>query len=142
MTTDTKKDRTPAGAPSQIQLDDTLAAAILSRIQRSTRDKPATRDELASLAPARRHKDPDRAVRYRIQRLRIQGIPVCSLADQSGYWIAQSQEEYRRFKKQYTHHAKEIFRATAAMDKTMNEQEDRILYAKMLDEYAADPDNV
>lgn len=142
MTTDTKKDRTPAGAPSQIQLDDTLAAAILSRIQRSTRDKSATRDELASLAPARRHKDPDRAVRYRIQRLRIQGIPVCSLADQSGYWIAQSQEEYRRFKKQYTHHAKEIFRATAAMDKTMNEQEDRILYAKMLDEYAADPDNV
>lgn len=142
MTIEAKKDRTPKGVPSQIHLDDTLASAILSRIQRATKDRPATRDELARLASARKHKDPDRAVRYRIQRLRIQGIPVCSFADQSGYWIAQSQEEYRRFKRQYTHHAKEIFRATAAMDKTMNEQEDRLLYAKMLEEYAADPDNV
>lgn len=142
MTTETKKDRTPAGAPSNLQLDDKLASILLSSICTASREHPVKRSELAQICPGEDAKDRDRTVRRYIQKMRLKGTPICSSSQEGGYWLAHSMEEYLRFDRQYTSHAKQIFKASKAMRRTMREQEDRVLYEKMLEEYSADPNNM
>lgn len=140
MTTETKEDRTPAGAPSQIHKNDTLAEAILSRISRATEEDRVTRNELAKLVTGK--KDPDRAVRECISRLKLQGVAICSSSHKSGYWMAHSMQELKPYSNALRMQGVNTIRTADAMEKAMKEYEDRILYEKMLDEYAADPDNV
>lgn len=141
MTTETKKDRTPAGAPSKDQFDFTLASVILSSISGHTRQNPMPRKDLTVFAPEG-VKDRDRWVRDQIHKMRLQGTPICSSSCDGGYWIATSFEDYLRFDRQYTAHARKIFKASKAMRRTMKAQEDAVLYGKMLEEYAADPESV
>lgn len=137
----TKKDRTPAGAPSKNHINSTLASVILSSISGHTRQNPMPRKDLVVFAPEDA-KDRDRYVRDIIFKLREKGTPICSSSNEGGYWIATCLEDYLRFEKQYTAHARKIFKASKAMRRTMRAQEDAVLYGKMLEEYAADPDNM
>ena len=139
----TKKDRTPAGAPSKDHIDSTLASVILSSICGHTRQNPMPRKELTVFAPKdmKGEENRDRWVRDQIHKMRLKGTPICSSSRDGGYWIATSFEDYLRFDKQYTAHARKIFKASKAMRRTMRAQEDAVLYGKMLEEYSADPDN-
>lgn len=138
----TKNDRTPRpSAPPNNHIDCTLASIILSSICGHTRQNPMPRKDLTVFAP-KDVRDPDRWVRDQIHKMRIQGTPICSSSCEGGYWIAESLEDYLRFDKQYTAHARKIFKASKAMRRTMRAQEDAVLYGKMLEEYAADPESV
>lgn len=138
----TKNDRTPAAsAPSKDQIDCTLASIILSSICGHTRQHPMPRKDLTVFAP-KDVRDPDRWVRDQIHKMRIQGTPICSSSCEGGYWIAESLEDYLRFDKQYTAHARKIFKASKAMRRTMRAQEDAMLYGKMLEEYSVDPESI
>ncbi len=136
-----KKDRTPAGAPSKNHINSTLASVILSSISGHTRQNPMPRKDLTVFAPEDA-RDPDRWVRDQIHKMRLQGTPICSSSCDGGYWIAENLEDYLRFDRQYTAHARKIFKASKAMRRTMRYLEDQTLYGKMLEEYAADPDNM
>lgn len=138
----TKNDRTPAvSAPSKDQIDCTLASIILSSICGHSRQHPMPRKDLTVFAP-KDVRDPDRWVRDQIHKMRIQGTPICSSSCEGGYWIAESLEDYLRFDKQYTAHARKIFKASKAMRRTMRAQEDAMLYGKMLEEYSVDPESI
>ena len=138
-----KKDRTPAGAPSKDHIDSTLASVILSSICGHTRQNPMPRKELTVFAPKdmKGEENRDRWVRDQIHKMRLKGTPICSSSRDGGYWIASDFKDYLRFDKQYTAHARTIFKASKAMRRTMRAQEDAVLYGKMLEEYSADPDN-
>ena len=140
----TKNDRTPGtSAPSKTQVNCTLASVILSSICGHSRQHPMPRKDLTVFAPAdvKGEENRDRWIRRQIHRMRIQGTPICSSNHEGGYWIAESLKDYLLFEKQYTAHARKIFKASKAMRRTMKAQEDAVLYGKMLEEYAADPDN-
>lgn len=138
----TKNDRTPRpSAPSKTQVNCTLASVILSSICGHSRQHPMPRKDLQVFAPEDA-RDPDRWVRDQIHRLRLSGTPICSSSGDGGYWIATSLEDYLKFEKQYTAHARKIFKASKAMRKTMKAQEDAVLYGKMLEEYSVDPESV
>lgn len=140
----TKNDRTPGtSAPSKTQVNCTLASVILSSICGHSRQHPMPRKDLTVFAPAevKGEENRDRWIRRQIHRMRIQGTPICSSNHEGGYWIAESLKDYLLFEKQYTAHARKIFKASKAMRRTMKAQEDAVLYSKMLEEYAADPDN-
>lgn len=138
----TKNDRTPvASAPSKDQLDCTLAGLILSSISGHSRQHPMPRKDLTVFAPEDA-RDPDRWVRDQIHRMRVKGTPICSSSCDGGYWIATSLDDYLRFEKQYTSHARKIFKASKAMRRTMKALADKDLYGKMLEEYAADPESM
>lgn len=137
----TKNDRTPGpSAPSKDQLDSKLVSAIVSSISGHSRQHPMPRKDLQVFAPEDA-RDPDRWVRDQIHRLRLHGTPICSSSCEGGYWIATSLDDYLQFEKQYTAHARKIFKASKAMRRTMNDLEDAVLYEKMLEEYSVDPDN-
>ncbi len=140
----TKNDRTPvASAPSNDQLDCTLAGLILSSICGHSRQHPMPRKDLTVFAPedVKGEKNRDRWVRDQILKMRLKGTPICSSSRGGGYWIAADWDDYERFDRQYTSHGRKIFKASKAMRRTMRALEDRILYEKMLEEHAADPDN-
>ena len=140
----TKNDRTPRpSAPSKDQVDCTLASVILSSICGHSRRNPMPRKDLTVFAPAevKGEENRDRWIRRQIHRMRIQGTPICSSSCEGGYWIATTLEDYLRFEKQYTATARKIFKASKAMRRTMRELADKDLYGKMLEEYAADPEN-
>ena len=140
----TKNDRTPtASAPSNNQLDCTLASVILSSICGHSRQHPMPRKDLTIFAPKeiKGEENRDRWVRDQINKMRMKGTPICSSNRDGGYWIASDFEDYMRFDKQYTSNAKTIFKASKAMRRTMKALADKDLYGKMLEEYAADPDN-
>lgn len=140
----TKNDRTPRpSAPSKDHIDCTLASVILSSICGHSRQHPMPRKDLTVFAPeeVKGEENRDRWIRRQIHTMRIQGTPICSSNHEGGYWIAESLEDYLRFEKQYTATARKIFKASKAMRRTMKAREDVVLYGKMLEEYAADPDN-
>ena len=123
----TEKDRTPAGAPSQNHIDCTLASTLLSSISMATKQHPMPRKDLTVFAPES-VKDRDRWIRNQIHKMRLQGTPICSSSGDGGYWIAKDLDEYLEFDRQYTKAAKQIFKASKAMRKTMNDQQDSIVY--------------
>ena len=141
MTTETKKDRTPAGAPSTGQLDNTLASIILSNLSMASENHPITRAELAQIIPAG-SKDPDRVARKYIQQMRRQGIRICSTPGGSGYWLETDNKKARAFLKRYKHGAIEILKTAKAMEDAMRAEEEMALYEKMREEYDADPANM
>ena len=58
----------------------------------------------------------DRAVRKSIERLRQAGQHICNRGNGAGYYIADSREEYERFKEYYLGPAYPKFMAAKKMD--------------------------
>lgn len=58
----------------------------------------------------------DRAVRKSIERLRQAGQHICNRGNGAGYYIADSREEYERFKQYYLGPAYPKFMAAKVMD--------------------------
>lgn len=136
-----KGDRTPAGAPSTGQFDNTLASILLSNLSMASEERPIKREELAQLVPHGR-KDPDRLVRKYIEQMRRQGVRICSTPSGSGYWLERDNSKTRAFLKRYKHGALEILKTAKAMEDAMRAEEEMALYEKMREEYDADPANM
>lgn len=58
----------------------------------------------------------DRAVRKSIERLRQHGHHICNRGNGAGYYIADSREEYEKFKEYYLGPAYPKFQAVKVMD--------------------------
>ena len=131
------KERTPEGAQSKIQPNSTLKKLLLSILSEGTRENPVRRNELT-----RKTGLSDRAVRGTINDMRNAGFPICSSATSSGYWMAEDRWDMRRFLKEYTHYAAEIYRCAAAMEAVWEKAETKDLYERMKEEYSVDQSNV
>lgn len=136
-----KGDRTPAGAPSQIHKNDTLAEAILSRISRATEEDRVTRSELAKLVTGK-VKDPDRAVRECISNMKQQGVCICSSPHKSGYWMADSMKALKPHSTSLRRQGELLISIADAMEESMKAFEDQVLYEKIREEYETDPESI
>ena len=91
-------------------------------LDKADKDHPITRDEIIS-----RFHVSDRRARKMIEELREKGIRVCGLNTTEGYWIAKTQAEYERFRRDYVSKATTIFRRATNMDNQTNEGQVSIL---------------
>ncbi len=64
----------------------------------------------------------ERLIRMYVNELRNEGHRIVSSSITGGYWIATSDEEYRRFRAEYISRAVKIFDTVKAMDNTVDEQ--------------------
>jgi len=85
--------------------------SILFWLNKATKEHPANRYELA-----KRYGINERQVRMLIQAMRNEGIRVCSDSSGRGYWIAEGEEDYKRFRAEYVSRASNIFKTVVAMD--------------------------
>ena len=58
----------------------------------------------------------ERTVRELIGDLRMDGVRVCADSSGKGYWIAESEKDYKRFRAEYISRASSIFSTVFAMD--------------------------
>jgi len=105
------KKATPRREP-QNQEKITSHNEALSMLVAATKKRPLTRVRLQILLDA-----DDRTVRRWIQSVRDAGLPVCSSSHNYGYWLAQTEEEYDAFEKEYLSHAKAQMRTAKRMRK-------------------------
>lgn len=82
----------------------------------ASKDKPVTRQQIKNTFLVS-----DRTARAMIEELREQGVRVCGQNDIDGYWIAKTQEEYKRFRRDYMSKAATIFRRVQSMDNQNDE---------------------
>ena len=59
----------------------------------------------------------ERAMRLAIENIRNMGIRLCDLENGAGLFIAETQEEYDKFKMRYGKHAFSLIKTIRAMDK-------------------------
>lgn len=85
-------------------------------LKRASKDKPVTREEIRTTFLVS-----DRAARAMVEALREQGVRVCGQNDIDGYWIAKTEEEYQRFRRDYMSKAATIFRRVNNMDNQSDE---------------------
>ena len=71
-----------------------------------------TRDELVGATGMS-----DREVRREIGRLRNKGTPICATIHGNGYFLAESEEEFKQAIREYTAYARSIFKTAAQMKK-------------------------
>ena len=64
----------------------------------------------------------ERTIRELISSLRMDGVRVCADSSGKGYWIAEGEEDYKRFRAEYVSRASNIFRTVNAMDNTTEGQ--------------------
>jgi predicted ArsR family transcriptional regulator len=84
---------------------------LLDYLKSCTKEKPLNRYEAAE-----KLNTTERTIRGLITVLRTEGIRVCSDSSGRGYWIAESEEDYKRFRAEYVSRASNIFRTVNAMD--------------------------
>lgn len=85
--------------------------AIYRKLQSHNKERPMSR-----YAVAKELNVNERTVRETINALRKDGIRVCSDSNGHGYWIAKSEEEYKRFRAEYVSRAVKIFETVGRMD--------------------------
>lgn len=84
---------------------------LIPLLEAADKDSPATRHHLSTTLGA-----PDRIVRLEIEKLRADGMRVCSSSHGKGYWIAKTEEEYTSFRREYIARAKRQLQIVSAMD--------------------------
>lgn len=85
-------------------------------LHQADKEHPVTREQIS-----RQFCVGDRTARKMIEALREQGVRVCGLNEQEGCWIAKTQEEYERFRRDYASKAATIFRRMKNMDNQSEE---------------------
>lgn len=98
---------------SQINLE-----KLRQRLEMATEDLPVTRASIMI-----QFHITDRRARKMIEDLRDQGVRVCGLSKESGYWIAKTQSEYERFRRDYVSKATTILRRTKNMDERTDKRQ-------------------
>ena len=84
---------------------------LLDYLKSCTKEKPLNRYEAAE-----RLNVTERTVRGLIAALRTEGTRVCSDSSGRGYWIAENEADYKRFRAEYVSRASNIFKTVVAMD--------------------------
>ena len=84
----------------------------------ASQDKPVTRETIMHT-----YRVSDRSARKMIEDLREQGVRVCGQNTDKGYWIAKTQEEYERFRRDYVAKATTIFRRARNMDEETDKRQ-------------------
>lgn len=112
----------PNGEGQQITLD-----CVLLPDFNSTSGKPTLQGSIASLLPSgseravslRRLSEmaglSERETRRAIQRERLQGAPICEAG--AGYFVAENEEERRRWVRAMRNRARQILRAALAVER-------------------------
>lgn len=83
----------------------------------ATKENPATRERLMAATGM-----PDRMVRKEIERMRKNGIRICSRNSNAGYWLCQSEAEYKDFRRSYASRLYEGLRTLSSMDRATEGQ--------------------
>lgn len=96
---------------SQAQLN------IYKLCEAATKENPATRERLTVATGM-----PDRMVRKEIERMRKNGIRICSRNSNAGYWLCQSEAEYKDFRRSYASRLYEGLKTLSAMDRATEGQ--------------------
>lgn len=63
----------------------------------------------------------EREIRETIKALRKMKKPICSSSSEGGYWMAESWEDYLRFKAEYGHRAVDVLDTVRQMDEGAQE---------------------
>lgn len=84
--------------------------SMLMWLSMTDSDRRMSRESVAEIAGS------DRAARKMIQELRNEGHRICSDSYHPGYYIAKTDEDYARIRKELTHRAYELLRTVRAMD--------------------------
>lgn len=84
---------------------------LFDYLKTCTKEKPLNRYEAAE-----KLNTTERTIRGLITVLRTEGVRVCSDSSGRGYWIAESEEDYKRFRGEYVSRAINIFHTVSAMD--------------------------
>lgn len=92
------------------QISDVIKQTMLMSLRMTDSTKRVSREAAASIAGS------DRQARRLIQELRNEGYRICSDSDSPGYYMAQTEADYLRFRKGQTHRAYELLRTVRAMD--------------------------
>ncbi len=95
-----------------------IEKAVLETLQERSKENPLTRTELRQIT-----KTKDRTSRTLIENLRSQGFRVCSSANAKGYWMAESEEDYKAFRREYGSKSSTIQKNIKAMDAYTEGQE-------------------
>lgn len=95
---------------------------IYNLIKEGTQEKPVSRFYLTLQTGLS-----DRKVRNLAGELRDKGIRVCGTSNESGYWIAQSEVEYKEFRANYISKAVTILNRVKAMDNQTDGQMEMIV---------------
>jgi len=90
---------------------------IYKLCEEATMENPATRERLTVATGM-----PDRMVRKEIERMRKNGIRICSTNRKAGYWLAKSETEYRNFRTDYASRLYEGLRTLSSMDRATEGQ--------------------
>ena len=64
----------------------------------------------------------DRQLRKSIERLRREGYLICNLGNGDGYFLAETQEEYQKFRAVYVSHAAPVMETARMMDKAAGQK--------------------
>ncbi len=95
-----------------------IEKAVLETLQDKSKENPLTRTELRQIVGAK-----DRTARMLIESLRSQGFRVCSSANRKGYWMAEDEEDYKAFRREYGSKSNTIQKNIKAMDAYTEGQE-------------------
>lgn len=91
--------------------------SIFLRLMTASRENPVGRPELCLLTGMS-----DRMMRKAIEDMRKQGIRVCADSGKYGYWLAQSEEDYKAFRGELLSRAYSQLKTVSAMDKFVEGQ--------------------
>ena len=87
-------------------------------LDRADKEHPVTRGDICKT-----FRVGDRTARRMIEELREQGVRVYGVNDTEGYWLCKTQQEYERFRRDYTEKARTIYRRTKNMDAQTDERQ-------------------
>ena len=90
---------------------------ILDRLEQTDVDHRLTRSEIVLLIGGK-----DREARKWIERLRYKGYRIGSGLGRSGYWLIDSESEYKRFRAEYASRAYAVHKTVQAMDNAVRGQ--------------------
>lgn len=91
--------------------------SVFEKLQHTDFDHRVSRGMLVALCGST-----DRQVRASIETLRRSGVRIGSGCGAAGYWLIRSDDEYKRFIREYVSRAYEVLRVKAAMDSSVEGQ--------------------
>ena len=90
---------------------------ILALLIYASKENPMDRKHIAEISQVS-----ERHIRLIINDLRKSGVRVVSDSESGGYWIAKTEDEYKRFRAEYISRAVKIMDTVKAMDSKVEGQ--------------------
>lgn len=89
-----------------------LKDQLLNKLLQTTKDNPINRYECA-----RHFGVHERTIRKAVKRLRDEGVRICVDGGGRGYWIAESEEDYKMLRRGYTRRCFHMSESVMFMDR-------------------------